>query len=299
MKKKIIDKKYVKYILLGFGFLLVLSVNAIYNYIQNGDFLAYFNINFHHYTNLYGGVIRDPGYYSKALINFNLILDPKKNLVINFTPNSNFGYFYYFVILAMIYITAKKIKAGYFFMLWIITFWLYLQFGSMSLSHYIIIHRLHRFLAIIVPPSLICLSYLIYTIKNTHLKILCLIIPIFLFITSINLVNGDRKEMLSCINDTREASKIFANLPKKTIYAEGNSWNIIKYYLKYDWNIISLESFSNLNEIRDSYVYTGGQWGCVCTPKWEYNIPDWKLLKTIYGRIDGCRPSDAKIYLAS
>ncbi|MEM4097899.1 MAG: hypothetical protein QXS81_04350 [Candidatus Micrarchaeaceae archaeon] len=91
--------------------------------------------------------------------NFGSFATTLKNLfsVYSLTP-SDVGLFTYFLIIFVIYILVRKDKDSYFLLAFSALAMLYLEFGTMSITHYYPMYRLVRFTVIISIPLMIILA---------------------------------------------------------------------------------------------------------------------------------------------
>ncbi|MCK4492198.1 MAG: glycosyltransferase family 39 protein, partial [Candidatus Altiarchaeales archaeon] len=159
------------YALVFMGFLLIFTVEGFYNYLQTGDFLLRLHsscrVNEHFDNNPQQDVIASlRAFFPPLEGSFKIILSvlpPSINTFLEFNqpPFAEFGYFYYFIVIASVYMLVKHIKSSYVFLLWIAVLFLYLQLGPMSLNleHYVLITKLNRYFSIITIPSLLILAY--------------------------------------------------------------------------------------------------------------------------------------------
>ncbi len=73
---------------------------------------------------------------------------------------AHFGLYYPFFVLSVFYLTLKKkIAPAAPLLLWMAVYFLYYQFGSTSITHYVPIPKVLRFISILTMPLLLILSY--------------------------------------------------------------------------------------------------------------------------------------------
>src|SRR3989344_7303202 len=123
---------------------------------------------------LYTVILDDPLNFKK---NFGYFAQSEKqttefNVNMNYYPHllfygiedkySYFSFFFYLVVISIVYLIVKKVRMSYPIILWLIIFILYMQYGTMSLSQYLPIHRLDRHLTIITIPSILLVSIALY-----------------------------------------------------------------------------------------------------------------------------------------
>lgn len=303
------------YIILGF--LIILTIEGTYYYLQTGHFFLHKEIVTRAYLFKYEVEnvrvidITDqirisytdgyPFYYSDILLN-----------KWHHRPNVNyFGYFPYFVILSILYLLIKRIKEAYVLIFLVLFLFLYLEFGTAYIHfnfedspivNYLMLFKNPRFLTLLIVPSLIILAYPLTKTK----KIFSIIIICFLFITSIHHINESRNFFLSNVRDMKEAVSFLKEQPQKEIYCDYLCAGILQYYFgfKRDGYIQNIGTIKNPDQIKDSFVLVGGVRGEVntayvmsITPDFAKNPPkNWILVKEIPGKIDGFRQNNAKIY---
>ncbi len=99
-------------------------------------------------------------FYVRSLFPYGLnLLVPFEGLfsIYKVKPN-DVGLFIYFVLVFAIYILFKKDKETYFLTAFASICMLYLEFGTMSLTHYYLMYRLTRFTVIISIPLMLILA---------------------------------------------------------------------------------------------------------------------------------------------
>jgi len=78
----------------------------------------------------------------------------------NFYGLAHFGLYYPFFVLSVLYLTVKKKIAPVApLLIWMAVYFLYYQFGSASLTHYVPLPKVLRYISILTIPLLLILSY--------------------------------------------------------------------------------------------------------------------------------------------
>lgn len=113
------------------------------------------------------------------------------------TPNLNeVGLFGYAMVLAELYLLAKRDKRSYFSLLLASFLVLYMEFGSMSITHYFPIYKLMRFTAVASVPLMLVLGIALASFawdkrsnaKTFNFRIaVCVSIILLLFVTSLSI----------------------------------------------------------------------------------------------------------------
>jgi len=156
----------LKYIYIGVGLFSVLSIEGLVFYLKSGDFLLSYNERI--------------GYFSKANhapeFNTDLMFYPNKI----FGPSYNlrlgeYGFFYLLEIVSIAYLIKKRPKNWHIPLIWLISLFLYLQFGTMSLTKYLLINRRGPYLLLLNPPAAIILANLARYRRLVFLVVLCLL----------------------------------------------------------------------------------------------------------------------------
>ncbi|HEC93521.1 MAG TPA: phospholipid carrier-dependent glycosyltransferase, partial [Candidatus Atribacteria bacterium] len=160
---KTIKKREVKldYSLIFLGFLtIILLEGALYANLHGNFFTRYDTVSKFYRED--HDINRDLKFYPTIMFNLNY-----GNFSFNYKNYFNeFGIFYYFIAISLIYILTKKDKNALIVLSWFILILLYLEFGTMSLTNYNIIHKVNRHLTLITIPGILCLSYFLVNFIN-------------------------------------------------------------------------------------------------------------------------------------
>jgi 4-amino-4-deoxy-L-arabinose transferase-like glycosyltransferase len=321
--KKNIRKKYL---LLIFGFLIIIIAEMFFFYFNTGNALYRFHI-------ISGAHLQketiELGSKMKKINFDNIIqflypdgfdfLGHTKNFFI--LPNATskfleyFGFFYYFVLLGIIYLIFKKDKKSYFFLIWFVIVYLYIEFGAFSISlnfkeipyiKYMMILKesdMSRLAMLLTVPSTILIALFLSKIKFE----LSLIIILFLLLTSLYYINLTRQLFVDGIKDTREAYNFIKKFPIKTIYGDYLTVNQINFFSGFN-PFLSFKNLGDEKEISDAYVIIGGSRGCEVSgdyvisinPKFTSNYPEnWKILTIISGKRAAYRNANMTIFYVS
>jgi|GEM_PF-985369 len=297
------------------GIVLVILLEGVFYSVRSGSFED-MTLRYRVVTSFYhkgaAGINSDLGYLPRGLLN----LDNKNNFRWDNIYEVHYGLFYYLIIPAILYVLVARKKNAYVLVLWAVVLFTWSNFGSMSLTEYIPIHRLYRHLTIIEIPSILILGYVLgLGLKGRGmLGILCRFIfvsaVIFLLVTSLFYMTGMKIYLDASTYDVKEIYGLLKDLDEKPIYCDPGTGGHLNFYFKYQrMNLIKcLECVKNCDEIKDAYVITKGSRGYGLDPEYVDRIPkcaygppeNWKLLKTIIGpKVDVFAQYDPQVYYVS
>ncbi len=174
--------------------------------------------------------------------------------------HAHFGFFYYLIIPAIIYVFYRKDKKASLIAFWAVSLFLYLNFGTMNPVKYVPIHRLVRHSTIFTIPSLIILAYVLtkFLLKSRirYQRFIAYSIIIIISTTSVFYTHHYVKRLNMETDDLREAYKILAGLKPRDIYVEPTARTHMNFHFKFKRmdSIKSIEFLENCHEIADSYV---------------------------------------------
>jgi hypothetical protein len=219
--------------------------------------------------------------------------------------NCHFGFFYYFVILAFVYILIRRDGRGLFPILWFFVLFAYLQFGSMSLTQYILIHRLDRHLTVVTIPALLGLAYALITFSRSGAvqKTLAGLACIFLLFTSLFYAFHTNQYLKASTWDIKSMDNLFKQHPEKGVFADVGVISHLNFYNDFE----NMERFKDLalvtneSQLKGSFVVLNGTRGAIetgsgiTTP--NFTLRNWRLVAVISGpNIDVWGRYDPKIY---
>jgi len=300
MNKKIKNLFRIKkgYFLVLLGFITVLLLEGILYLITTDDFLLRFKSETGHYTPELLGVNKDLNFYPNILLK-------KTNPDFSF-----FGYFFYFTLISMIYILIARKKEAFFLLAWFIVVLLYLQYGSMNLSEYLLMNRIGRFLNVLTIPTTLIIAYFLVHNKLPFKKIVIAIIVGILFVTSVYYIIKITTSLDQNMIDFRMAANYLKTQPKKNIYSDPDTIGKLDFLLAYKRTeyLKNIENVKDPDKINDSFVVVDASRGYVEVPQLRSTLPtfiwnppeNWKEVLVItesklgiYGKYD------TKIYYVS
>ncbi len=300
--KKKISQNYLFFII---GILLIFSVENIYFFSNTGQWLLgektrqYALANDMNYN-------YDSRFYPMSMLN---LLNDNSNAfgqvqLFSWLNDSipAFGFFYYFIIIAAVYISARGFKNYYPIILWLVYTFIILEFGLHFFCTTITkcVADLHiRYLTLLSMPAMLILGYFLSSIYKNHKKIVSFFI-FFLLITSFYYSKISAEFLKTGMDDIREEANYLKGIPEKKIYVpDGWHFGKIGFFLEYEKEKMLIpyecQSIDCKNPyydkggfIKDSYVIIGNPYSKVVDadikvyPDFNENIPPkWKLLKTI------------------
>lgn len=300
-------KLKLNYTFIFLGLLSIFLFEGIHYAIDNGDFF----LRFHEVSGHYGaenavkklGLNVNMDFYPKVMFN----LDSSYHFIKSQKYSVEYGLFYYVVVLSAIFLLFRRKRESNILLIWFFSFFLYLQFGTMSFTEYAPIHRLARHLCVITVPSVLIISVFLNRIfigKNRLIKILrhtsILIISCFLFFSSIYFIYYTHDYLKESTLDIKDIHLFLKDKLDKKIYADTGIAAHLRFLFKFekDDTIQVLTSSTKLEELKDSYIVIDGTRGIFENPRFESKylsqpLENWKLIKTlsnankyVYGRFD-------------
>ncbi len=283
------------YLLVALGFVTILCLEGILYLITNNNPLLRLHSETGHYIPTLAGVNRDLNYYPKTLLNQN-------SDYFNF-----FGYFFYFVVAASIYIIVRWKKKAFILLVWLIPVLLYMQYGTMNPFEYTLIQRIWRFLTIITIPASLIVSFLLLENRLPFRRIILTMSVLFLLLTSIYYIEKISTYMNEAMSDFRLTADYLKKQEEKNIYADRDTLGKLDFFLGYERTeyLKDVAKIRNPKAIKDSYVVVGASRGYVEVPRLRNTLPEfiwnpppnWNLVKVINESNIGFYGSyDTKIY---
>jgi len=242
IKNKRIDFNFA-YII--FGLLVILFIEGLFYYSKRKDFFLRFHEEFYYYTQK-----------ERLAYEFNTNLDYYPNVMPS--PNNRyFGLFYIFEILAMMVLLFKRSENTFLLILWWLSFFLYMQYGTMSYKEYIPMNRWDRHLTLLSIPSILILSLFLSDLmkKSADKRLLSLIILVLIFIPSLFLIE---KNYRSHTASTTVVKLIYEFLKEesKKVYSDDLIIGHLRFYFKFQRNdyLRRIDWIRDCDELKDSFV---------------------------------------------
>ncbi|MBS3100843.1 glycosyltransferase family 39 protein [Candidatus Woesearchaeota archaeon] len=277
-----------RYWLIPLGFAVIFFAESLYFLKTTGNMLFRFDTIT---TATYSIVLEN---YGRGSLPFSLF----HFFYIAFT-DSSLGLFYPFIFMAIFFCIARKKKDTYSLLLWLIPLFLYISFGSISLTKYILFPVTTRLFSIITFPGILLLAYFLSQEDKLIKRTLMPIILILLFVTSIGYIHVSRQKSLI---DSEKATYKFIKGLGNNIYTDERTFNVFDYLSGYDLpdSIRKFNHYEPLNpqntyavelgKITDSYIvvnrklvnfYLSYKKGAKF-PAEIFNVPkEWALKKSV------------------
>lgn len=255
-KKRFLKNKmnYVGYCMILVGFLAVFSLESCHYKFLTGDWLHRFSVVWKYELSDadVAGYNQELDFYPKKmfLLNDDLMIDPEGHKYDNY-----YGFFFYFTVAGIMYVLFRRKHKIHIFLIWIFVFFLVLQFGTMSLTQYIPLHRLQRHLSVIIIPSAVILGAMYSDKSNPFWKWIRLVSYVFLLVSSVYFTHFTAVRLHANTSDIREVYNFLKTKDMKTIYADGGTREHLRFFFgfqkdDYFRHIIEMDC----NTVRDAYV---------------------------------------------
>src|SRR3989344_4068711 len=175
------------YVLVFVGFAATVVFQLIHNFVVSGDML----LRYHMIDRVYYGAIGNLYNYT----GFKLIERLFIHVPYLMLTNVNFGFFTVFLLMALVYVAVFRRKEATAVSLWFITLFLYLNFGSTSLTSYVLLPGgTPRYLEMLTFPGLLLIAFFISEEGPLVRKCIAPFAVVFLLLTSVAFIhlNPDR-----------------------------------------------------------------------------------------------------------
>jgi len=304
ISKRKISKNYIYF---GIGFLLSLFLENLYFYLNTGKWFLAENVRAYALANDKNTNL-SYWFYPITMLNLqkpifgfieeNILpsfgLPPLFSWINDTIPA--FGLFYYFIIPSIFYVLIKRLKKAYFFVIWAVGLFLFLEFFNQWICTTItqcLVDKHIRYMTIISIPSVIVLGYALTFLRSRYL----ILILLLLLITSLWYIHVSTKFLRNGMGLVREQAYFLKTLPEKTIYVPDH-WHLVRlsFFLGYkneslikpydcSWINCSDEFYNSGKFISDAYVIDANQYTYInpnTYPDFIRKVPsNWILLKTI------------------
>lgn len=254
----IYKKKFrLNYLLIGIGVgTAILSLMA-YSYYQVGD--AFFQ--YKSTESEQAGFMKAlyPNYFTASGLESRLFLHYPYYML----TDVHFGLFFFFVGASLIYFLYKRKKEAYVPVIWMLSLFLYLNFGTASLKEYVPFPVIVRHLAIITFPALVLVAHFLTQIKIKKFR--ALLIGLLLF-SSIFFIYSSH--LRHDIDNLKSAQKYLSSIPEKEIYTDERTSMALDYLFGFKMEIKPFNQYdyynyespnknlmlANLTKVKNSYI---------------------------------------------
>ncbi|MBU0762863.1 MAG: hypothetical protein KKD39_07535, partial [Candidatus Altiarchaeota archaeon] len=171
-----------------------------------------------------------------------------------------YGIYFFPIFLSIPYFVSKNRNKNLWILAWTLVIFIYSNFGTMSITRYLPIHRLDRHMTIISLPAILVLAYALTDLsykKETIYRIISGGLIIFLIGTSLIYSNYNTLYYRASIYDIEKAYEILKG-KDKFIYCHFD-WVLLSYYTNFDTSRIrSIHEANDCEEFRGGYVIVEG-----------------------------------------
>jgi 4-amino-4-deoxy-L-arabinose transferase-like glycosyltransferase len=283
------------------GFLAALLMEAgVYYLMGTVDPFVSLNqgINFFNEDDNLGNLSLHMNYYARYMFkpDFIFSLGPSKQH--DWFYYNYFSFFFYLVGIGIVYLVVKRKKAGYPVIGWLLFMFLWMQFGSMSYTRYIPMHRLDRHLTIITIPAILLFSAALYEwmlsrkdraaagrpVRQSLAGIVVLTLCVFWFsnLSSTTRFQKGRTE------DVREIYETIKDIDRP-IYTSEHAAAFLRFLSGYRKDNFMVIPDISCKKARESYLVTNAELGWILSDAYISTLPpcvlnppaNWKLVKTI------------------
>ncbi|MBI2653365.1 glycosyltransferase family 39 protein [Candidatus Woesearchaeota archaeon] len=228
-----------EYLLVAFGFLMIFAIESSIFYGLTGYPL--FRQHASQQALEYSFVMHD--YFGRLEFPKGLLHYP----YIILTGNSPL--FYILIFISIIHFMLQKNKEAYLMLIWFIPLLLYLSFGTTSLTSYIPLRAVERYLTIISVPGLLLLA--LFLNQNKGIRGFMPFFLLLLLISSVFFISlrQDKNSLASLrilYNDLQSADK--------AIYADERTIKVFDYISAYNNKLKLIEYPKNFKDVKDAYV---------------------------------------------
>lgn len=256
------------------GVVLGFSIVAIYEYITLKDPLFFIHSQMRFYSTVgvknEGGYVgipsatQDPNFYISVMFPYSFDLSSfgrhfLNSLITNLNSSSNYaGFYFYFFVISAAFLIFLKERRSYLMILWAVSTIGYLQFGTMSITQYILMHRLERFLLIAAVP--ICVTIGIFVSKilefRSIVKYAFAALILFLLIYPTFKINYHWYKANYYVKlDSYAIAELLNKIGNATVYAPSGEIGFLKILTNYNQNItyFGLEALKNCSSIDTNF----------------------------------------------
>ena len=253
----------------------VVVVGYINILLANGKPFYEFNMTNYYYSGTGGP---DEIYYTNPSLTFYIhtyflgVLRYMANLFTIHVPigassYNEAGLFGYAALIAAAYLIVRNDKRSRFLLIWTIFIAAYMEFGSMSITHYVPIYKLMRFTVIVAPPLSLVIGAAMarFASNQKHKKLVessTILVLVLLFITSLPIdyyFYSVNHNIMLVVKTEANALLHAPNITHAQIYTPG----LLQYYLEYYLHYVNTRVF----------FYDNGAYGGVVLPTCE-SIPN-------------------------
>lgn len=209
----------LRYVILTGAFLIVAIIEGAAYYKVTGDPIYKYNNTLSHYAGEHG-FCKDLTMYPRIMFHVN----HQGKFQFQGKENSYYGFYYIFTLLALLYGLTQFKRNAYFINIWLLTVFLYLQWGSMSFTEYIPFHRLARHLSLVTPAMILCLAFFLGNFRPRIIRnLFSPLILFFLVISSSIFCYYRHQHLYDSVLPQAVIHEYLEQLKPKFVYAANNT----------------------------------------------------------------------------
>jgi 4-amino-4-deoxy-L-arabinose transferase-like glycosyltransferase len=290
----------LRYVLLVGGFLFVVVIEGACYYKVTGDFFFKYHNTLSHYAGEHG-FCRDLTMYPRIMFHLNSL----GKFQFQGIEYSYYGFYYIIALCAFIYGLFTWKRTTCCITLWLFTVFAYLQWGSMSFTHYTPFHRLPRHLSLATPAMILCIAYCAGNFKPVKFRTyVSTAVVAFLVLSSTVLCYYRHEYLLDSVLPQAAIHTYLEKLNPRFVYAANNTIAYQRFLDKFKEQgrqYLDIRSAHAIRQ-RDAYAITGEfrNWQDVVRevlPNPSSVPANWKVEKAIRvaGRLNKS-PYTVKVY---
>jgi 4-amino-4-deoxy-L-arabinose transferase-like glycosyltransferase len=281
IKKQKLTSAIKPYILVAMGLIAVLSLEGAMYFALGHGFMANFNLNNEFFITT-TGTHSNLKFYPPQLFNLNS-LGPYLHY---------FGFYFYAALLSALTILATKRKQAFVLLIWLFPLLLFLQFSSMSIKQYLVVHKLYRYLIVTSVPMTLLAAYFLANFKLK--KLVFALLFLFLMGSSLYYTYYAHVFMVKTIEEKKLSANLLTKLEEKPIYSDPTTIGYYTFLMYHKKSLLrQLVSVKDIMEIQDAYVVVNADRGYVELPALKSRLPDfifnppasWKSIGFIKGTL--------------
>lgn len=207
--------------ILAAGFAVVAILEGWAYCRVTGDFLFKYHNTLSHYAESHG-FCTDPGLYPRIMFHLGNDMRPRFQGL----ADSYYGFYYLVALVAVVLGLMRWSAHRGIVICWLLTVCCYLQWGSMSLTEYIPLHRLPRHLSLATPPMILSLAFLLGASGNRRGKLrryAAAAVVVFLVASSLLFCRHRHQSLQDAVVCQRRIHECLDSLQPARVYAACNT----------------------------------------------------------------------------
>ena len=209
----------LRYAILAGAFLVVASVEGLLYYKFTDDFFFKYHNTLSHYAGVHG-FNTDLTMYPRIMFHLG------RDWTFRFQglATSYYGFYYIAALAAFGYGLTRRRMEVYAVLLWVLTVFCYLQWGSMSFTEYLPFHRLPRHLSLVTPAMILCLAFFLGNFRPAAVrKWAAPLVTVFLVASSLVFCYYRHQHLTDSVLPQGPVHNYLEFLQPKIVYAANNT----------------------------------------------------------------------------